>query len=322
MTTALTGGSGVVGGAVLRHLLADGQKVRALARSETTAHQLGDTGAEVVMGEVTDSRSLPEVFDGCETVYHVAGVNEMCSADPDAMYRVNVEGTRNVLRACASAGVRRMIHTSSAATVGEEAGEVATEKTPHRGHYLSEYERSKHHAERVVLTEESPVEVVVVNPSSVQGPGRATGTGEMILKVLQGRLPFLIESDVTLVDIDDCARGHLLAASNGVPGERYLLSGFVTTVSEALDMAAAVLGRRVSARMLPLPVARVGVTIASGVAGLVGRKFPFCPEMVRVISHGHRHDGSKAERDLGLTYTPPAVMIGRMVEWFDTEGLL
>lgn len=307
---------------MLRHLIADGHEVAAVARSDRAAEAVGRTGARPVRGEVTDHPAMTAAFSGCEVVYHVAGRNEMCSPDPAAMYRVNVDGTRTVLRACAEAGVRRMVLTSSANTIGEAKGAVAREDTPHRGHYLSRYERSKHHAEQVALSEDTPVEVVAVNPSSVQGPGRATGTGRLILQVLRGRLPVLIESDVTLVDIDDCARGHLLAAERGRPGERYLLSGFTTSVSEAVDMAAGILGRAVTTRMLPIPVAWVGAVALAGVARLTRRPPSFCPEMVRVIAHGHRHDGSKATRELGLEYTPAEETIARMVEWFRSEGLL
>lgn len=322
MTVAVTGGSGVVGGAVVRHLLEQGEEVRAVARSQSSASLLADLGAQPVPGEVTDHGAMVESFAGCDVVYHLAGINEMCSLDPERMYRVNVDGTRTVLRACAAAGVRRLLLTSSAAAIGEEKGVIATEETPHRGYYLSEYEKSKHHAERVAFGEESPVEVVAVNPSSVQGPGRATGTGKLILQVMKGSLPAVVESDITLVDIDDCARGHLLAAERGVPGERYLLSGFTTTVSAAIDLAGEVLGRPVTTRILPIPVAWVGSAVVAGISRLRGKRPSLCPEMVKVISHGHLHDGSKATRELGLEYTSPRDTIARMVDWFRREGLL
>src|SRR5690606_19556654 len=166
----------------------------------------------------------------------------------------------------------RMVLTSSATTIGERKGEVATEETAHRGYYLSEYEKSKHHAEQVAFAEKTRVEVVAVNPSSVQGPGRATGTGKLILSVLKGKLPFLVESVVSMVDIDDCAAGHRLAALHGRPGERYILSGFTTTVSEAVDMAASILGRPVRARLLPIGVAWAGSAgVAAGGTSGAGR---------------------------------------------------
>lgn len=322
MTVAITGATGVVGGAVLRHLIDAGHEVRALARTDRAAATLTGTGATPVRGDVNDLTALSAAFSGCDVVYHVAGINEMCSSDPARMYRVNVDGTRTVLGACEAAGVRRMVLTSSAVTIGEEAGEVATEDVVHRGHHISNYEQSKHHAELVAFAQKTDVEVVAVNPSSVQGPGRATGTGRIILQVLQGKLPFLVDTTVTLVDIDDCARGHLLAAQRGVPGERYMLSGFITTTAEAVEMASEVLGRVVSVRMLPIPLVMGVVGLAYGGARLVGKRLSFCPEMVRVMAHGHRHDGSKATRELGLEYTPPEETIRRMVEWFQAQDLL
>lgn len=322
MRVGITGGTGVVGAAVLRHLLASGAEVVATARSKTAAEKVKEAGAMPAFGEVTDLAAMAEAFSGCEVVYHVAGVNEMCSPDPAEMYRVNVEGTRTVLRACAAASVPRMVLTSSAATIGEPKGVVADENTPHRGYYLSAYERSKHHAEKVAFAEAGDVEVVAVNPSSVQGPGRATGTGRLILQVLRGKLPVLVESDITLVDIDDCARGHLLAAERGRPGERFLLSGHSLTVSEAVDMAGDLLGREVEARFLPIPVAYAGSMLVAGGARLLGRRPSFCPEMVKVIAHGHRHDGSRATRELGLEYTPIRDTLARMIEWFRSEGMM
>lgn len=318
----ITGGNGVVGAAIVRHLVGEGAEVRALARSDASAAALRDMGAIVVGGDILDHGSLVDAFGGCDVVYHVAGVNEMCSKDPARMYHVNVEGTRTVLRACAAAGVRRLVYTSSAVTIGEEGGVLANEDTIHRGKYLSEYERSKHHAELAVFAESTPVEVVSVNPSSVQGPGRATGTGGIILDVLRGKLPILIDSKVSMVDIDDCARGHLLAARAGTPGERYILSGFTATVSEAVDMAAEILGRPVRVRMAPVWAVRGAVAVAEAGAKLFRRELPFCREMIRVVSHGHVYDGSKATRELGLEYTSAHATIAAMVAWFAEEGLL
>ncbi|CAN5788730.1 NAD-dependent epimerase/dehydratase family protein [soil metagenome] len=322
MTVGMTGASGVVGGAVLRHLTAAGREVRAVVRSDESAATVDRLGGEPVRGNILDFSSLRAAFAGCEVVYHVAGLNQMCSRDPSGMYRANVDGTRNVLRACEATGVVRLVHTSSAVTIGEQAGVVGDESTPHRGHYLSHYERSKHHAEQVVLTEPGTVEVVCVNPSSVQGPGRASGTAKIILDVLRGRLPVLVDSEVSLVDIDDCARGHLQAASRGRPGSRYILSGYTARASEAIDLAAGVVGRSVRVRMLPVPVVRAGAAVVAVGARIARRRPPVCPEMVRVLAHGHRYDGSEATRSLGLDYTSPQVMVERLVRWFESEGLL
>ena len=148
------------------------------------------------------------------------------------------------VRAAKAAGLPRLVHTSSAATIGEPAGTIADEWTPHRGSYLSTYERTKTEGERAALAAARTLEqdVVCVNPSSVQGPGRASGTGRFLLAFLDGRLKVFVNTNVSLVDIGDCVEGHLLAAERGVAGERYLLSGIRLTIVEALALAAEVAG--------------------------------------------------------------------------------
>jgi dihydroflavonol-4-reductase len=234
----VTGGTGVVGRAVLRRLLADGRKVRALARSDASEDAVAALGAEAVRGDVLDLVSLTEAMRGCSTVFHVAGVNAICLRDPRDMGRTNVEGTATVVRAAADAGVGRVVYTSSSSAIGEPRHAVGREDSPHRGSYLSAYERSKHHAERRVfeLAGSLDVAVVSVNPSSVQGPGRASGSARLLLEVVNGRLPVLVDTTISLVDIEDCARGHVLAETRGTPGERYLLSGASLTTREAVDL--------------------------------------------------------------------------------------
>jgi dihydroflavonol-4-reductase len=319
---AVTGGSGIVGAAVVRHLVEAGHDVEGLARSSKASARISALGARPVTGDVLDRESLVRLVSGVERVFHVAGINEMCSPDPARMERVNIVGTSNVRDACVAAGVSRLIHTSSAVAIGEEKGTVGLEASPHRGFYLSSYERSKHISEQVVLEGTPGLEVTCVNPSSVQGPGRATGTGKLILDILRGRLPFLVETTVSIVDIDDCARGHLLAADRGLPGERYLISGVSMTIREALVLLARVSGLRVNPRFLPGPLVSA---VAGGVelgARVVRRAPPVCREMVRVLRHGHHYDGSRATRDLGLAYTPIEETVARTIEWFQAQGLL
>lgn len=323
MTTLVTGGSGVVGAAVIRHLLDRGGSVRALARSEAAAGSLERMGADPVAGDIADRGSLETVMRGVDLVYHVAGLNVMCPTDPAELERVNVGGSVNVVEAAVSAGVRRIVYTSSAAAIGEEAGTVGREDSPHRGWYLSHYERSKHLAEQAVFSAaDGRVEVVSVNPSSVQGPGRATGTGKLILDLVTGRLPALVDTRFSIVDIDDCARGHLLAADRGEPGRRYLLNSFTLTAREAVELLEEVLGRQVRVRWAPGWAATAGATLVEGVARVRGRQPVVCREMVRTLRHGHAYDGSLAVSALGIDYTSPRALLQRLIAWFRTEGLL
>ena len=145
----------------------------------------------------------------------------------------------------------------------------------------------------------------LVNPSSVQGPGRAGGTGRFLLAFLDGRLRVFVHTCVSLVDIDDCVEGHLLAAERGAAGERYLLNGITLTITEALALAAEVAGVERKPRLLPRPVATVAAARVERGFRLARRRPPVCREMVRTLLHGHRYDGSRAERELGLRYTDP-----------------
>ncbi|HEU5112339.1 MAG TPA: NAD-dependent epimerase/dehydratase family protein [Acidimicrobiia bacterium] len=322
MRVGVTGGSGVVGRALVRHLIDAGHQVVALARTPDSAADLRVRGATPVDGDVLDPPGLRALVEGKDWVFHVAGINEMCSPDPDLMDLVNIEGTRNVMEACRSAGVGRMIHTSSAAAIGEAHGTIGSESTPHRGSYLSRYERSKHLAERVLFDQAGDLEVVAVNPSSVQGPGRATGTGKLILDLVNGRLPFLVETTVSMVDIDDCARGHVLAAERGRFGQRYILNGSSSSISEVVDLFNAITGRDLAPRFVPGWMASGGAAAIEIGGRIGGRRPPVCREMVRVLRAGHTYDGSRATRDLGLEYTPLESTIARTVDWFRAQGLL
>ncbi len=316
----VTGGSGFLGGAVLRRLLAGGRPVRALARSEAAADVLRGLGAVPVPGDVLEPETL--ALDGCEVVYHAAGANAFCLPDPSPLYAVNVRGTENVLRAAARAGARRVVYTSSAATIGERAGVLAREDTPHRGSYLSHYERSKHEAElrALALADELGLELVCVNPASVQGPGRTRGTARLVIDYVNGRLRAVVDSHVSFVDVDDCTEGHLLAEEHGRPGERYLLCGAAVSLREAVEVVAAVSGVRRPYRPLPPWLALAAARGVAAVARLRGRRAPLCPEMVRTVLHGHAYDGSRAERELGLRYTPFAETVRRTLAWYAENG--
>jgi dihydroflavonol-4-reductase len=319
---AVTGGSGVVGGAVLRHLVDGGHDVAALARSPGAVEKLAGAGAVPVEGDVLDAATLMPLVRGAEVVYHVAGINDMCTRDAALMWRVNVEGTRAVMTACRSEGVRRLVLTSSAVTIGEREGVVADENTVHRGFFLSEYERSKHAAERALLNEADGLDVVSVNPSSVQGPGRATGTGRLFLAAANGRLPLLFDTRISLVDIDDCARGHLLAAERGISGERYLLSGATLSMKEAMRLLSRATGRRLNPWYVTPAAVRAAAATVEWLFQLMGRQAPFCREAARVMLHGHRYVGSRATGELGLVYTPVEDTIRRSLDWFEDQGLL
>jgi dihydroflavonol-4-reductase len=327
MTTGsvlVTGGTGFLGRAIIERLLNEGDQVKALARSDASTGELGVLGAEPVRGDVLDPGALAAAMRGCDLVYHAAGANAFCARDPSPMFEVNVRGSQNVVRAAARAGVQRVVYTSSAATLGEASGTIGSEESPHRGWFLSDYERSKFEAEQAVFAtaRETGVEVVSVNPASVQGPGRASGSARLLLDYLNGRLKAVVDSQLSLVDIADCTEGHLLAGSRGTPGERYVLSGATLSVREGLALVASLVGVDRPLRALP-PSLAMAIATAAEALGWVRRRSPrICRELARTLIHGHAYDGSKATRTLGLRYTPIEETLRRTVDWWVEQELV
>jgi dihydroflavonol-4-reductase len=281
-------------------------------------------GAEPVRGDVLDLEALTAAMRGCEVVYHAAGVNALCFRDPSPLFDVNVGGSRNVVNAAAAAGIRRVVYTSSAAALGEARGTVGSETSPHRGSFLSSYERSKFEAEQAVLdaARETGIEVICVNPASVQGPGRATGSTRLLLDYLNGKLKAIVNSTISLVDIADCTEGHLLAEVRGKPGERYVLSGATVTVREGIQLLDRLTGIDEPVRALP-PAVAMAAAVALETAARLRRTTPrVCRDLVRTALHGHSYDGSRAARELGLSYMPLEETIRRTVDWFLEQGLV
>ena len=301
-----------------------GDEVVALARSDAAEEAVTARGARAVRGDVLDEDAMTAAMDGCALVYHVAGINTMCPLDPAALFHVNVRGAEAAVRAAARAGVPRVVLTSSAAALGEAAGTVGREDSPHRGSYLSVYERSKHEGERAAFAaaRRAGLELVSVNPSSVQGPGRASGTGRIMIAYLNGRLRAFVDTMISIVDIDDCVAAHVLAAERGQPGERYVISGATLSSHEALAIVTELSGVRHDVRLLPPAVARAAGGVVEAVYRVRGKAPPVCREMVDTLLHGHRYDGSRAARELGLEYTPAADTFRRTIEWARAAGLV
>jgi dihydroflavonol-4-reductase len=279
-------------------------------------------GADPVSGDVLDVDSMTRAMEGCAVAYHVAGMNRFCLEDPSPMQRVNVIGSQNCVIAAHRSGVRRLVYTSSAVTIGEASGTIGREGSPHRGSFLSAYEQSKFEAEVAVvrLAERLGLELVCLNPSSVQGPGRMSGTGRLLIEYLCGRLRFWVPTTVSLVDIDDCAEGHVLAESKGEPGQRYVLNGSSLRCDELLELMATIAPRVRPPRAVPEAVAGLGVALVGAAAWACRRPPVMCRESLAVVLHGHRYDGSRAERELGLRYRSAEDTVWRTALWLVEQG--
>jgi nucleoside-diphosphate-sugar epimerase len=318
----VTGGSGLVGGHLIGRLVSEGWSVEALVRSREAAEKVTALGAAAVPGDLFDTSGLADAMRREAIVFHVAGINDTCPRDHALMDRVNIEGTRSVIAAASAAGVERVVYTSSAAAIGEAAGALASETTPHSGGFLSPYARSKYLAEQAAFAEANrlDVDLVSVNPSSVQGPGRATGSAEILIRILNSRRPILVDTNISIVDIEDCTTGHIAAATHGGPGERYLLSARPITVADAVSVAAAFLGQPIRPRWVPARAARmVGLPLA-WTAGKMRPGAGICPALVRTLLHGHRFDATRATEQLGVTFRPAAETLEGTARWLISQG--
>jgi dihydroflavonol-4-reductase len=296
--------------------------VHALARSPAAATTITDLGAAAIRGDLVDRVALAEAMHGCDVVFHVAGINRMCPRDPTELYAANVDGAAKAVHAAADAGVARIVLTSSSATIGERAGAIGREDTPHRGTFLSHYERSKFLGERAAraAAEDRGVDLVVVNPSSVQGPGRTTGAARILLHAANARTTALFDTSFSFVDVEDCAAGHLLAAAAGIPGERYLLSAQTLTMRSAIALLRDATGR--PRRVVWIPRAAVRAAVPLTRLARASEDPPACPAMLRTLLHGHRYDGSRATRELGLHYRAIEQTLDRMIAWYRTRSML
>jgi len=318
----VTGANGFLGAAVVRALLAAGERVRAFVRAGSDRRNLAGLDIEVAEGDLTDRASLDAAVHGCGGVYHVAADYRLWVADPAPMYRTNVEGSINVLDAAAAARVARVVYTSSVAVLGINKNRTpADEDTPVTvAQMIGHYKRSKFLAEQAVRARARELElaVVTVNPSTPIGPGdvKPTPTGRILLDAAAGRMPAFVDTGLNLVDVDDCARGHLLAYAKGLPGERYILGGEDFTLRQILETVAAKVGRRPATVCLPhwfvYPIA-----MAAEAAALVTRREPRVTlDGVRMSTKHMYFSSRKAERELGYRWRDPRHAIDAAVDWF------
>jgi dihydroflavonol-4-reductase len=214
--------------------------------------------------------------------------------------------------------------TSSVAAIGEAEGEVGTEETQHGGSYLSAYAKSKHEGEVAARAAAARcgIDMVVVNPASVQGPGRSTGSASMLLRVLGSDRPMLFDAVVSIVDLEDCSRGHILASEVGSPGERYILSGSTISVAEIVRIVNAVRNESINPRWLSAGIVRTLGVPAAGLVSVFRRDSEVCGDLVRTMLHGHRFANARSMEELGLAYTSIETTIAQTLAWFEDEGFL
>lgn len=322
MKTLITGATGFVGSAVLRKLIEAGHSVRALVRPQSDRRNLCELPAgsrvDIAVGELSDRKSLDRALSGCSILFHVAADYRLWVRNPKEMYDTNVTGTRNLMLAAAEAGVRRIVYTSSVATLGVlPTGNPADEETPAGlADMIGPYKRSKYlaEAELIEMVRNSGLPAIIVNPSTPVGPRdiKPTPTGRLILDAAAGRMPAYIDTGLNLVHVDDVATGHVLALERGRIGERYILGAANLSLKEILVEIAAITGRRAPRiRISPgivLPLAYV----AEFYARLRGKAEPLVTTTgVRLSRKKMFFSIHKAERFLGYRPGQSRKLCGR-----------
>ena len=323
----VTGATGFVGAAVARALLAEGWQVRALVRGGSDRRNVATLAVDQVVGDLTDAASVDRALEGCEAAFHVAADYRLWAPHPQELYRTNVEGTSYLLDAALRAGVRRIVYTSSVATVGlPPDGAPGAEDTPvGLADMIGHYKRSKFLAEeRARAAAARGVPVVIVNPSTPIGPGdvKPTPTGQIVLDAARGRTPAYVDTGLNIVHVDDVAAGHLLAFHRGRIGERYILGGEDLTLRQILTSIAQLVGRSPPRIRLPhgavLPVAYVAEIYAK----LTGRPTRVTVEGVRMARKRMFFSSAKAVRELGYHWRPPGEAFSDALRWFEANGYL
>jgi dihydroflavonol-4-reductase len=325
-TILVTGASGFLGSAIAAALRARGHAVRVLARASSPRTNLNPTDV-VCEGDLRDRASLAAALKGARYLFHAAADYRLWARDPEEIRRSNVEGTRLIMEEALSAGVERIVYTSSVATLKLIEGGFATEDRPlAEGEGIGAYKRSKVAAERLVeaMIQRDGLPAVIVNPSTPIGPRdvRPTPTGRIIVEAASGRMPAFVETGLNLAHVDDVAAGHLAALDRGGIGERYILGGDNVFLADILADIARLVGRQPPTVKLPRTLLYPIAYGAELLAHLRGVEPFITMDGLRMARHHMFFDDSKARRELGYISRPYREGLADAIAWFRTHGYL
>jgi len=325
MKAFVTGATGFIGASIVRELIKDGHEVRALARPRANRKNIEGLPLEIWEGDLLAPDSLADGITGCDLVFHTAADYRLWTRDPAAMYAANVEGTRAILEAALRADVHRVVYTSSVGTIGNRGdGTPGNETTPVTfADMVGDYKKSKFLAERVAeefLPRGLPL--VIVNPSTPVGvlDIKPTPTGRIIVDILNRAMPAYLDTGLNLIDVEDCARGHLLAAEKGRIGEKYILGNRDLTLREIFTLLEKISGIPAPKIRLPYTPILLAAYINDALSRLTGKE-PLIPLNGVLMSKKFMFfDSSKAIRELGLPQTPVIEALTKAVAWFRANG--
>lgn len=323
MRVLVTGATGKVGNAVARRLAERGDEVVALVRDVAAARAALPAGIELVPGDVTRPDTVHAACQGADGVFNCMGIYEQWLPDRGRFEEVNAQGALNVVTAARQAGARRAVHTSTFDVFHAETGGTLDETKLADYPKGTAYERSKQHAEELVLGEAAAgIDVVIVNPAAVYGPGpwAEAGLDSALRDAIHRRLPAVPPGGMTLAHADDVAAGHLAAFERGEPGERYILGDGFATMAELLGAAVEEAGRGRVPRTMPLGLAKALAGGGEGVSRVIRRPPLLGRGQLHFLQWQARVDNTKAREKLGVEFRPWQQGIPETVRWMVDEG--
>ncbi len=324
----VTGATGHVGNALVRHLISGGQAVCALVLPDDDLRPLAGLDVDIVYGDVTDLASLESAFAGADIVFHLAGIVTIMPGMEKVLQRVNVGGVRNVAAACRAAGVRRLVYTSSVHAIAEPPPGTAIDESqpfdPDR--VLGDYARSKARATLLLLEEvgKGGLDAVICCPTGIIGPGDygISNVGQLILDFASGHLKSYVSGAYDFVDVRDVARGLSLAAEKGLKGRHYVLSGAQVQVLELMRELEKDIGHPAPTYRIPSAIARAAGVLASVYYRLLRRRPVFTAYSIDVLRSNSQVSSARARQELGFNSRPWQESIRDHVEWFRAQGIL
>ena len=320
----VTGGTGFVGSNLIRLLLTQGYKVKALVRRTSSLNNLIGLDVEVIYGDLTDKNQYREM-KGCSALFHVAAQYSLWKSDREVLYQNNVLGTKAVLESARQANISRIVYTSSVAAIGAgDDGSILDEshQTPVQS-LIGAYKQSKYLAEQEAQKAvKAGQDIVVVNPTSPIGcwDQKPTPTGEIILRFLRRQMPFYLNTGLNLIDVEDVAWGHLLALRHGSRGKRYILGNENMTLKEILNTLTTLTGIPSPAIRIPYWVPYTSAWVDENVLGRIGKQPSLALDSVKMASKKMYYDSSLAIQELGLPQSPVSDALSKAVGWFKSHG--
>ena len=327
MTTLVTGATGFLGSAIARELLKDGRNIKLLARNNADLQNIKGLDAEIAIGDLRDRESLKSALEGCSILYHAAAYYSLWNKDKKLIFDINVRGTRNILETALDAGIENVIYTSTVGCIG-----LSKDRTPTNEDYpidlatlSNDYKLSKFQAEKIALEMHGRgLPVVIVNPSTPIGPRdiKPTPTGKIVLDFLNGKMPAYLDTGLNLIDVSDCARGHILAEEKGRPGERYILGNKNMSLKDILLALEKITGIKAPSIKIPHWVAYTAGLACETLSNLITKTPPAIPLAgVKMAKYFMYFDSSKAIKELGLPQNSVENALGQSVQWFKENHL-